>query len=953
MLYVRLFIFLILFFSVSFKAQNPFYYKIDQAKGLPSNSVYDIFEDRKGFMWFATNKGLCKYDGKYFLTYTNENQTSVAGSCIQEDFYGRVWYSNFDGYLYYVEKNQLKSLNNTNTIGFVKFGLTKKHLIVLEQNHIVFYNLKNLSIYKKIAFNTKKLFATHFSNSNFYLLGDDFTTISPDLSINHFAIPKEVSQNYPAPILQESNNGLLLVSKYANYFFEIRQNKFYKRKISGHFTFIQNLAYDKKCNWICTTQGVIKYTKNDINTKNSYLTDFNISYVFKDHEDNYWFSTISDGLLLVPNLRNNFIPFNKKPLTLSTNGLSIFIGCTDDKLYRSDLNLRIFKKIFDGGSNHEIYFLSSDLKNLYFTSNTFKKISLQNALKEENIIALKDAQKLNEKYYVFAASGVCGLIKNTNNKDQWDVWAKDKTETIIPIINGIQGKSATYNPFNNTIYYATNNGLFAVTKNKIFEIKTKNKKLFFSKIKNIGDKTYAITSTEKLYSIEPNNHVKEIIIRENINNESINKVKFSNSKLYIITSFSLYSFDLKNNSTKKIISISPEHEISDIIEYNNTLIGVTRKGFLSIPIEKAKEISPAKFIINSAQVNGKNIAINKLNSLHHTQNNIMLNYSILSYIPNQKNKLYYSIDNSTWILADEDARNLSLNTLSSGKHELKFQTVINNKKSSITELIINISKPFWLSYSFICLILIIFISLIYSFFKWQLAKIKKRNQLLLDKINLEKNVNQSKLKALKSQMNPHFFFNALNTLQSYIVANEKKEAIEYLSKFSNLTRTILEMTEKDWITIADEIKTLRLYLEIEKARFEEDFLFSIKRESALDIDTYKIPSMLLQPYVENAVKHGLLHKLGRKELQIHFTLQNNSLKILIDDNGIGRKKSHELNEIKNKKHQSFATNALQNRINLLNEYNQKNISIEIIDKLTEHQLPNGTLVIIQIPLEHD
>ncbi|QYS87676.1 histidine kinase [Flavobacterium oreochromis] len=331
----------------------------------------------------------------------------------------------------------------------------------------------------------------------------------------------------------------------------------------------------------------------------------------------------------------------------------------------------------------------------------------------------------------------------------------------------------------------------------------------------------------------------------------------------------------------------------------------------------------------------------------------MLNYSILSYIPNQKNKLYYSIDNSTWILADEDARNLSLNTLSSGKHELKFQTVINNKKSSITELIINISKPFWLSYSFICLILIIFISLIYSFFKWQLAKIKKRNQLLLDKINLEKNVNQSKLKALKSQMNPHFFFNALNTLQSYIVANEKKEAIEYLSKFSNLTRTILEMTEKDWITIADEIKTLRLYLEIEKARFEEDFLFSIKRESALDIDTYKIPSMLLQPYVENAVKHGLLHKPGRKELQIHFTLQNNSLKILIDDNGIGRKKSHELNEIKNKKHQSFATNALQNRINLLNEYNQKNISIEIIDKLTEHQLPNGTLVIIQIPLEHD
>ncbi|MCH4830292.1 sensor histidine kinase [Flavobacterium columnare] len=231
-----------------------------------------------------------------------------------------------------------------------------------------------------------------------------------------------------------------------------------------------------------------------------------------------------------------------------------------------------------------------------------------------------------------------------------------------------------------------------------------------------------------------------------------------------------------------------------------------------------------------------------------------------------------------------------------------------------------------------------------------MTKIKKRNQLILDKINLEKNVNQSNLRALKSQMNPHFFFNALNTLQSYIVANEKNEAIEYLSKFSNLTRIILEMTDKDWISIADEVKTLKLYLEIEKARFEEDFLFSIKTQADLDVEAIKIPSMLLQPYVENALKHGLLHKFGIKELYINFTIKDKILSILIEDNGIGRKKSQELNQIKNKKHQSFATNALQNRIDLLNEYNQKNISIEIIDKLTDNKLPNGTLIVIQIPL---
>lgn len=947
---IRLFIIVILLSPISFEGQNPFYYKIDQSKGLPSNSVYDIFQDQKGFMWFATNKGLCRYDGKYFLTYTNENQTSISGSCIQEDLYGRIWYSNFDGYLYYVENNQLKCLNNTNTIGFVKFGITDKYLIVLQKNHILFYDLKDLNIRKKVAFNTENLFATHFSNSKFYLLGNDFTIIEPDLSIKHFSIPKEVYENYPAPILQKSTNGLLLVSKYANYFYEIKKNKFYKRKITGDFTFIQNLAFDKDFNWICTTQGAIKYVKGGINTLNTYLKNFNISFVFKDQEENYWFSTINDGLLLVPNLYNNFVSFDKKPLTISTNGRSIFIGSTDDKLYKSDLFLKNFEKIFDGKSNHEIYFLSSDLQHLYFTSNTFKKINLKNKTEEESIIALKDAQKLNEKYYVFAASGVCGLLKNTTIKNEWDVWAKDSIQTIIPIINGVQGKSTSYNAFNNTIYYATNNGLFAVTKNNILEIKVKNKKLFFSRIKSIGDKTYAITSTEKLYVITSDNYVKQIRLQRYINNEPINKIKFLNSKLYIITPFSLYSFDLDTHNIKKIVSITPDHEISDLIELNRHIIGVTPKGFLYILKEKKRKIFPIKLILNSALVNGKTRDLKSLKNLHYTENNIRIIYSILSYIPNQKGKLYYSINNSSWILADEDARSLSLNSLPSGKYFIKFQTIINGKKSDITRMTLNIKKPFWLSCYFILLMIIVFIGLIYCFLKWQLTKIKKRNQLILDKINLEKNVNQSNLRALKSQMNPHFFFNALNTLQSYIVANEKNEAIEYLSKFSNLTRIILEMTDKDWISIADEVKTLKLYLEIEKARFEEDFLFSIKTQADLDVEAIKIPSMLLQPYVENALKHGLLHKFGIKELYINFTIKDKILSILIEDNGIGRKKSQELNQIKNKKHQSFATNALQNRIDLLNEYNQKNISIEIIDKLTDNKLPNGTLIVIQIPL---
>jgi LytS/YehU family sensor histidine kinase len=236
------------------------------------------------------------------------------------------------------------------------------------------------------------------------------------------------------------------------------------------------------------------------------------------------------------------------------------------------------------------------------------------------------------------------------------------------------------------------------------------------------------------------------------------------------------------------------------------------------------------------------------------------------------------------------------------------------------------------------------------FYKNQIKKINKTNQFLLEKIELEKNLNKSTLKAIKSQMNPHFFYNALNTIQSYILSNDKKMALNYLSKFSTLTRTILEMSEKEYIGLAEEIKTINLYLEIEQARFNEDFEYAIEYENLSELEPLKIPSMLLQPYIENAIKHGLLHKVGPKKLIISFVKNKKTLQIKIDDNGIGRQKSSELNSIKSKKHQSFATEAMQNRIDLLNKNKSKKISINYIDKINENQQSTGTTVIIEIPI---
>jgi tetratricopeptide (TPR) repeat protein len=261
--------------------------------------------------------------------------------------------------------------------------------------------------------------------------------------------------------------------------------------------------------------------------------------------------------------------------------------------------------------------------------------------------------------------------------------------------------------------------------------------------------------------------------------------------------------------------------------------------------------------------------------------------------------------------------------------------------------------------NFLIIISLLFVSILFTVFVlFNRYKIKKQNESLKSKLEeaektilAEKKASLSELKAFKSQMNPHFFYNALNTIQSYILSNDKKLAISYLSKFSLLTRSILEMTEKESISVSEEIKTLALYLDIEKARFNEDFIYNITTANSEHLDMIQIPTLFLQPYVENAVKHGLLHKEGTKKLDIQFEIQSEQLRITIDDNGIGRQKSAALNTIKNKHHTSFATNAMEHRIEILNKTKTNKITVQFVDKVNTAHQSIGTTVLIKIPLD--
>jgi len=198
-------------------------------------------------------------------------------------------------------------------------------------------------------------------------------------------------------------------------------------------------------------------------------------------------------------------------------------------------------------------------------------------------------------------------------------------------------------------------------------------------------------------------------------------------------------------------------------------------------------------------------------------------------------------------------------------------------------------------------------------------------------------------------MNPHFFFNAINNIQSYIFTNDTKEASQYLSKFSKLTRKILEFSDVDTISLKEEIESLQLYLELQQMRFK-DLHFTIDSHNIDNLEQIKIPTMMYQPYVENAILHGLSHSLKPKNLEITFALETQHTLIgIIKDNGIGRIKSAELNSLNTNKPKSFATKANLERIQLLNK-DQYKITVKYADLYTEDGESNGTQVTIKIEL---
>ena len=215
-----------------------------------------------------------------------------------------------------------------------------------------------------------------------------------------------------------------------------------------------------------------------------------------------------------------------------------------------------------------------------------------------------------------------------------------------------------------------------------------------------------------------------------------------------------------------------------------------------------------------------------------------------------------------------------------------------------------------------------------------------------EKFNLKRQLYEIEIKLIKNQMNPHFIFNSLNSIQQLVALHENEKAQYYLSNFSRLMRMLLESTTKDNLSLADEVDILNRYLEIESLRFNHVFKYKVYVDLKINTATTFIPHFLIQPFVENAIWHGLLPKKGDKNLSIQFNLVNeNKILCTIDDDGVGRKFKVQTIEKK-----SLAINFIKQRLELMNKNLGTDLSLDIIDKVDADGNSLGTQVVLYLPI---
>lgn len=942
-------------------------------EGLPSNECHDVVQDSLGYIWIATDRGLSRFDGYGFKNYgKKEGLGDLACLKLFLDRHNNIWISTIGKKIY-------KYISKSDTIVPYEYN----HLLLPYYSKTTYILMHHLDACDDVYFEVLDNGILKITNGGKLILPDTINIkpsqcysyeieekfmlgISPvdltskrvtlnmgmeiDIStVNHkgnvFSLKYDLDQKKfgnPRAFNYSNSNYIYCVGGY-HYFFHDKSLE--KIKIGNEINDILTLENG----WILTAQifrqGVKAYKNNDDFMDDRYIPFFNnisASRFLKDNQHNIFISTIEDG----------FYYLKKK--TIKPIDLGIYSQKVINRLVKKDANNLIFlvdektvvEKNLENIFVNEIYKSQGNILDINYDSK-FSEILIAGSF---NIIISENKNQTligfcndNNKY----GNGSFRLIPLYNkllslSYSKFGIYSDMRktamycSEKILPGKRFISGSDYK----NDSYLLGALDGLFIFDGNRL--IKTDSIHPIFrsriNDIKSFKGKFLLGTLGHGLGIWDGKKNISIIQKSDGILTDNIERIYVDGSSdVYLCSKSGLSKISFRSDTTYHIQNYTRHHGLSsnivnDVLRLGDSLYIATAKGLCVLATEPINELAKIP-VIERMTINDSEFKMRDMpKKLAHDENNISFQFKSLDLSMSGDILYHIRLNEGEWI----ETKSTTINYLDINPGKYIFQVKANNRDfewSTATTHDFEIKKPWWQTW-FYRISSIFFISFIaYSFYKNRIGQLQKENSIQKELISLERS-------ALQAQMNPHFIFNCLNSIQNYIMLNDKDMAMDYLWSFSRLIRQYLNASTMDVVTLDDEISMLENYLKLEQMRFNHSFDYRFEVADHIDKSSVNLPPLLIQPFVENAVLHGMAALKSDGHIIITMNQEDKMLQVKIKDNGKGFKQ-----EKPNEMRRSLGISITQKRLQYINDHAEGNYTINT--KSNE----NGTEINIVISIQ--
>lgn len=956
--------------SANAQVLTPEYRVFSVKDGLSSVETYDVMQDSKGYIWVASDAGVSRFDGYSFRNFTSMDGLSdntVFG--INEDHKGRIWFRTLSGRISYFENDSIYSLQCNSEI--------QKHMGT--GTVLSLYVDRGDTLWLGIG-------AAHHPFLKVLPGFKKAVTVSTPIDLCYFLsqIDEKIVSGYPygATRIKFDIHRLNILSRTKNISSSRLDTERIKRLnvemrairlSSGEIAFIfgdaickvdatgklqtqftgknlNSIYEDRDKNlWVgAANEGVDVFRNGDILSHPvNYFSGKYITNICQDREGSYWLTTHEEGLLFVPDL--NFFNWKfgngaqVKVSSLAVDSAHIWISFNDSSLIALDKKTHTVKSLQGAGII----------------------LSIVPLPKGEVLAGTNSASVLfsGNSRRVIPRMATRNMVKGPGKSTLWgsvyNNLRKYENYTVTDSIRMQVRIDAIHCDSEGVVWIGTLNGLWKLPENsRVPEYMGEKSKLLQNRMMSItthGSDLWLASKGAGVIIIRPDT-ILNITTAQGLGSNICRSVCFDiTGAAWVGSNKGLSRIKLNADDTWEVTNINSSNglvsdDVRQVISDENYLYAGTGNGITFFDVTRLKKNStPPPVYLTALEVNGERREPGSITTLEHNENYLNFYFTGLSYkLPGKVKYICQleGIDKEPRITWSTSAQ---YTTLPPGSYTFKVYAQNNDGVISKEPLSISftILKPFWATWWFLLLSILLGVFIIATIILLRERSIRRREA---EKTELSKRMGDLELRAIRAQMNPHFIFNALNSIQRYVLDNDPLEAQRYLAKFARLIRNVLSNSAHQSVPLAKELETLRLYVEIESLRFGDHFRYSFEVAEEIDTESLLVPSMFIQPYIENAIWHGLMHKENDRELQIKVSISDEHLVFIIGDNGVGRSRSQEMKRSSGREHESFGMKLNQERIVVLNQMHETETRLIITDLYDKDEKAAGTRVEIQFPL---